>query len=62
MIYTKYIQYVYLAFAVFFIYEAVMQFINDDNKYVLSLLFAALAIFLFFFKRRFYNKYKNGQK
>lgn len=62
MIYTKYIQYVYLAFAVFFIYEAVMQFINDDNKYVLSLLFVALAIFLFFFKRRFYNKYKNGQK
>ncbi|WP_130733446.1 hypothetical protein [Flavobacterium sp. J27] len=62
MNYIKYIQYIYLLFAVFFIYDAIAKFMHDEGNYILSLLFAGLAIFMFFFKRKFYNKYKKNQK
>ena len=61
MKYTKDIQYVYILFAVFFIYDAFVRYQNNQN-FTISILFALLATFMFFFKRRFYNKYKNGQK
>lgn len=61
MKYTKYIQYVYIVFAAFFVYQAFVQYQNNEN-YIVSILFAVLATFMFFFKRNFYNKYKKGQK
>ena len=60
MKYSKIFQYAYLVFAALFIYDAVTKYINKDKGFYLSLGLAALAIFMFFFKRRFAKKYENS--
>lgn len=58
MSYIKYIQYVYLLAAGFFLYDAVYKFAtNSDDSPILSLFFFGMAIFMFFFRRKFANKY-----
>jgi len=52
-----YTHYLYLALAVLFLYDAVERLQNGQNS-VLSFLFAALAVFMFFFRRRFLNRMK----
>lgn len=61
MTYLKIIQYLYLLFGVFFIYDAYKKYTNNENPY-LSLIIAAVAIAMFFFRKHFYNKQKNKQK
>ncbi len=59
----KIIEYLYLAFAVFFTFEAVRTFSTDNKKAILFLFFAVMAIFMFFFKRRFRKKrFENQNK
>lgn len=55
----KYFQYVYLVFAIYFIYDAITKFMQDDQNYLLSAFFAIAAIGMFFFRRNFANKQKN---
>ncbi len=55
-------QYIYIVFALFFLYDAYMKYTTGEN-YNLSLIIAAVAIGMFFFRRHFYKKYQNrGQK
>lgn len=61
MNFVKFIPYFYIVFALFFIYDAVTKYLNNEN-YIVSILFAAVAIFMFFFRRRFNNKFKNRQQ
>jgi hypothetical protein len=60
MTYLKFIQYIYLVFAVFFIYDAFKK--HQEGKELsdigLSLVIAAVAIGMFFFRRHFHNKYQ----
>ncbi|CAM4050960.1 MULTISPECIES: hypothetical protein [Flavobacterium] len=61
MNYLKFIQYFYLLFGVFFFYEAFRRYQNNES-YLMSIVIAVVAIGMFFFRRHFYNKQKNGQK
>jgi DMSO reductase anchor subunit len=61
MTYLKIIQYLYLSFGVFFLYDAYTKYSNNENPY-LSLIIAVVAIAMFFFRKHFYNKQKNRQK
>lgn len=59
--YLKIVSYLYLVVAAFFIYDGVMK-ISTGETYVLSFLFAGLAIFMFFFRMRFAKKMQDRKK
>ena len=52
----QFLQYAYLVFAVLFLYDAIA------NKSYISLLFAALAIFMFFFRKKFRKRFEDRGK
>jgi hypothetical protein len=60
MTYLKFIQYIYLIFAGFFVYDAFRkhQEGKELNDIGLSLIIAAVALGMFFFRRHFHNKYQ----
>ncbi|CAC9973960.1 hypothetical protein DBB36_02485 [Flavobacterium sp. WLB] len=60
--YLKYTQYVYIAFAVFFIYDGVIKLNEGNVNYPLSFLIAGMAIFMFFFRRRFTKRFDDRNK
>ena len=57
MTYLKFIQYIYLIFAGFFLYDAFDKYNNNEN-YILSIIIAGVSIGMFFFRRHFHNKYQ----
>jgi len=60
MKFSKIFQYAYLIFAALFLYDG---FVNwSHNKSYVSFFLAALAIFMFFFRRRFIKKFDNRDK
>jgi|TARA_R110000751_G_scaffold258809_1_gene358171 hypothetical protein len=52
-------QYLYLFFAVLFIYDGFVSWGEEGNRSIISFVFAALAIFMFFFRKKFRNKFGN---
>lgn len=59
MKYSKIFQYAYLVFAALFIYDGISKWgINTNGAYI-SLGLAALAIFMYFFRRKFSKKFEN---
>ena len=60
MAYLKFIQYIYLIFAVFFLYDAFRKY--QEGKELsdigLSLSRARISVGMFFFRRHFHNKYQ----
>jgi hypothetical protein len=61
MNYLKYTQYVYLLFSGFFIYDGFTKF-NSEQSPWLSFIIAAVALFMFFFRRNFAKKFENEKK
>ncbi|MDQ5928361.1 MAG: hypothetical protein QG594_135 [Bacteroidota bacterium] len=61
MNYLKYTQYLYLVFALFFVYEAATKWNQSDDKPWAQLFIAAMAVFMFFFRRKFTNKITNNK-
>lgn len=59
MMFSKIFQYAYLVFAVLFLYDGITKWNLDRTASYLSLGVAALAIFMFFFRRRFNTKNQN---
>ncbi|HUH26837.1 hypothetical protein [Gelidibacter sp.] len=57
----KVIQYAYLFIAVFFIYESVRWWNEDNGKAIMLLVFAILAVGMYFFKKHFRKKMNNNQ-
>tara|TARA_R110000868_G_scaffold720_3_gene5231 strand:- start:13262 stop:13450 length:189 start_codon:yes stop_codon:yes gene_type:complete len=54
---AKFFQFAYLVFAALFVYDA---FVNwGENRAYMSLLLAATAVFMFFFRQRFNKRYKD---
>jgi positive regulator of sigma E activity len=62
MNYLKYTQYVYILFAVFFIYDGIMKLNEGNDNSTLSFIIAGLAIFMFFFRRKFSKKFDDRNK
>ncbi|GAA4289889.1 hypothetical protein [Aestuariibaculum suncheonense] len=58
MTYSKIFQYAYLVFAVLFLYDGLTKLGKGTGAYV-SFALAGLAVFIFFFRRKFANKYNN---
>jgi hypothetical protein len=61
MNYLKYTQYIYLVFGFFFIYDGIVKW-GDQDKPWLSFAIAGLAIFMFFFRRKFAKKFDNNKQ
>ncbi|WP_264536023.1 hypothetical protein [Flavobacterium sp. N1736] len=62
MNYLKYTQYVYILFAVFFIYDGITKLNEGNDNSTLSFIIAGLAIFMFFFRRKFARKFDDRNK
>lgn len=62
MSYLKYTPFLYLIFAVVFIYDAISKWNDESATPLLSLLIAGLAVFMFFFRRRFAKKMQDRNK
>jgi len=52
-------QYVYLAFAALFIYDGISNWSVDRNRAYMSLVLAVLAIFMFFFRKKYRKRFEN---
>ncbi|XMO87364.1 hypothetical protein AAFN75_03565 [Algibacter sp. AS12] len=60
MKFSKIFQYAYLVFAVLFIYDGISKWnINRNGSYI-SLGLAALAILMYFFRRKFAKKIEDN--
>lgn len=59
--YLKFIPYLYIIFALFFIYDAVIKLQNGENA-ILSFVFAGIAVFMFFFRRYNAKKFEDRTK
>lgn len=59
MKYSKLFLYAYLIFAILFAYDAVSKYVKSGEIAYASILLAALAIFVFFFRRKLIKKYDN---
>ena len=58
--YFKYVPYLYLVIAGFFVYSGIMGIVeNQTANAVISFGFSAVAVFMFFFRRRFQNKFQD---
>jgi hypothetical protein len=62
MMFSKIFQYAYLVFAALFLYDGIMKWDYDKSASYISLGLAALAIFMFFFRRKFNKKLQNKDK
>ncbi len=62
MNYLKFTQYAYLIAGLIFAYDAFTKWQSDDKNYILSLVFAGIGIFMFFFRRRFGKKFEDRNK
>lgn len=54
--FQKVLQYIYLFIAVFFVYESIRWWNEDKDKAIMLLIFALLAVGMFFFKKHFRKK------
>ncbi|UKM66198.1 hypothetical protein GSB9_02778 [Flavobacteriaceae bacterium GSB9] len=57
MNFSKIFQYAYLVFAVLFLYDAVTKWNDGTHGAYVSFALSGLAIFMFFFRKRFRKKY-----
>lgn len=61
MNFLKYTSYLYLAFGIYFIYDGYTK-IGTAETPILSFIIAGLAIFMFFFRRKFAKKFEDRNK
>ena len=61
MNYLKFTSFVYLVAAAFFLYDAYARF-GEGKSYWLSVLLAVVAVFMFFFRRRFAQKIEDRKR
>ncbi|AXG73360.1 hypothetical protein DVK85_03580 [Flavobacterium arcticum] len=59
--YLKITAYVYLAVAAFFTYEGIMALNSGEDSFIMFF-FAAVAVFLFFFRMRNAKKFGNRRE
>ena len=62
MNYLKYTQYLYLAVAVIMLVNGFIELNSGTDKVYLSFIMAALAVGMFFFRRKFAKKFDNQDK
>jgi len=60
MKFYKFTLYLYLIFGLFFLYDTITKF-QSGGDYKISLAFAVVAIFMFFFRKRHIKKIEDNQ-
>ncbi|SDW54024.1 hypothetical protein SAMN05444411_101942 [Lutibacter oricola] len=58
----KIFEYGYLIVAIIFLVETVLNWTENRERAYLMLLFSALAVFMYFFRKRFRKKFENRPK
>ncbi|WP_296382252.1 hypothetical protein [Winogradskyella sp.] len=58
----KIFQYAYIIFAALFLWDAITNWSIDRSRSYMSLVFVALALFMFFFRKRFSKKFEDHNK
>lgn len=58
----QFLQYAYLIFAALFIYDAISKWSVNRNGAYMSLFFAAIAIFMFFFRKKYRKRFQERGK
>ncbi|NOQ91434.1 MAG: hypothetical protein GQ552_01800 [Flavobacteriaceae bacterium] len=57
--YYKFFEYAYLVIAIVFIVETVLNWNTEPQKAYIFLAFSALAVFMYFFRKKFRKKFEN---
>jgi LPXTG-motif cell wall-anchored protein len=60
--YFKFFEIAYLIIAVVFIFETVMRWNSEPNKAYIFLAFALLAIFMYFFRKKFRKRFEKHER
>lgn len=58
----QFLQYAYLIFAILFLYDAISKWGHEGENPYLSLGLAALAVFMFFFRKKFRKRFEDRGK
>lgn len=58
----QFLQYAYLFFVALFIYDAISNWNIDRNRAYMSVFFAALAVFMFFFRKKYRKRFQDRGK
>ncbi|MBT8259118.1 MAG: hypothetical protein KJO49_11640 [Bacteroidia bacterium] len=58
----KFLQYAYLVFFAIFLYDGISKWSIDRQGAYVSLFFAALALFLYFFRKKFRKRFEERGK
>ena len=58
----SFLQYLYLGFAALFLFDMSNKWSNDRNSAYLSLFFSVLAVFMFFFRKKFRKRFEDRGK
>ncbi|AZQ43620.1 hypothetical protein [Nonlabens ponticola] len=58
----KYFEYAYVAFALLFFATAIYEWNIDRSRSYVLLFMGAIAVFMFFFKRRFRRRFEERNK
>jgi hypothetical protein len=62
MNYLKFTQYAYLIAGILFAIDAFNKWETDNGNAILEAIFAAIGIFMFFFRRKFGRKFEERNK
>ena len=60
--YFKFFEIAYLVIAVIFIIETVLRWNSEPNKAYIFLAFGLLAIFMYFFRKKFRKRLEDNEK
>ena len=60
--YFKFFEIAYLVIAVVFIVETVLRWNSEPNKAYIFLAFAVLAIFMYFFRKKYRKRFEKHEK
>ncbi|MGB5980809.1 MAG: hypothetical protein WBG46_01570 [Nonlabens sp.] len=58
----KYFEYAYIAFAVIFFITGIIDFSETPNRSYMLFAMGVVAVFMFFFKRRFRRRFEDRNK
>ena len=59
--YFKFFEYAYLVIAIVFIVETILKWNSEPKKAYIFLAFSALAIFMYFFRKKYRKKFENSE-
>ena len=60
--YFKFFEFAYLVIAIIFIVETVLNWNENRQKAYIYLAFSALAVFMYFFRKKYRKKYEDQER